>query len=218
MAKKSRQAATPHLRIRIEPRLLARLEKSRNEHGRTLTGEIAQRVEESFRRAEDAGLTAEVFRAALGDRTGDLLRALATAIWLIEKATGKKWHQDRDTALQVKFAMDEVLDAFVFPLNAERAFRRFKWEDPHFRAKKDRMKDRSRAEFPSRYPEFVREHPNWAAEMQESDRVHEQQVSSSKAAALEALQKMGIAPSDAEIAEAAKKYAQANPKDDGEGK
>jgi hypothetical protein len=40
---------TPHLRVRIEPKLLAKLEKSRERKGRTLTGEIVERLEESFR-------------------------------------------------------------------------------------------------------------------------------------------------------------------------
>jgi hypothetical protein len=41
---------TPHLRLRIEPKLLARLEKSRQKTGRTLTGEIVERLEHSFRK------------------------------------------------------------------------------------------------------------------------------------------------------------------------
>src|SRR5262245_3603007 len=41
---------TSHLRVRIEPKLLARLEKSRQKSGNTLTGEIVARLEESFRR------------------------------------------------------------------------------------------------------------------------------------------------------------------------
>jgi len=41
---------TPHLRVRIEPRLLARLEKAREKNGRTLTGEIVHRIEQSFRK------------------------------------------------------------------------------------------------------------------------------------------------------------------------
>jgi hypothetical protein len=41
---------TPHLRVRIEPKLLGRLEKSRQKSGNTLTGEIVARLEESFRR------------------------------------------------------------------------------------------------------------------------------------------------------------------------
>ena len=40
----------PHLRIRLDAELLARVEKSRQANNRTLTGEIAHRLEESFRR------------------------------------------------------------------------------------------------------------------------------------------------------------------------
>ena len=125
MPKKSKQS-TPHLRIRIEPELLARLETSRKTHGRTLTGEIVHRIEQSFRKSEDANLAAETFRAALGGPTGDLLRAIATAIWLIEKRTGKKWNEDPLTVSQVWLATGALLEGFVFPFNAERAFRHFK--------------------------------------------------------------------------------------------
>jgi hypothetical protein len=47
MAKKLARE-TPHLRIRIEPKLLAKLEKSREKNGHTLTGEIVTRLEQSF--------------------------------------------------------------------------------------------------------------------------------------------------------------------------
>ena len=43
----------PHLRVRLEPRLLARLEKARTKSGRTLTGEIAHRLERSFRQEDE---------------------------------------------------------------------------------------------------------------------------------------------------------------------
>jgi Arc-like DNA binding dprotein len=46
MARKPKE--TPHLRIRIEPTLLGRLEKSAEKTGRTLTGEIVQRMQQSF--------------------------------------------------------------------------------------------------------------------------------------------------------------------------
>ena len=39
---------TQHLRVRIEPKLLTKLEKSREKNGRTLTGEIVSRLEQSF--------------------------------------------------------------------------------------------------------------------------------------------------------------------------
>jgi hypothetical protein len=45
----ARSTETPHLRVRIEPKLLARLEKSREKNSRTLTGEIVARLQESFR-------------------------------------------------------------------------------------------------------------------------------------------------------------------------
>jgi hypothetical protein len=57
MARK-RKEATPHLRVRIEPRLLARLEKARELNRRTLTGEIVERLEESFRREDQQALIA----------------------------------------------------------------------------------------------------------------------------------------------------------------
>jgi hypothetical protein len=43
---------TPHLRIRLDAELLVRLEKSRQANHRTLTGEIAHRLEQSFRRED----------------------------------------------------------------------------------------------------------------------------------------------------------------------
>jgi DNA repair exonuclease SbcCD ATPase subunit len=47
MAKKAAKQP-PHLRVRIEPKLLARLEKAREANGNTLTGEIVERLEETF--------------------------------------------------------------------------------------------------------------------------------------------------------------------------
>jgi len=111
---KKRKQSTPHLRIRIEPELLGRLEKSRKTQGRTLTGEIVHRIEQSFRKSDDADLAAETFRAAFGGPTGDLLRAFATAIWLLEKRTGKKWNEDRDTAVQLSSAIEPVVEGFIF--------------------------------------------------------------------------------------------------------
>ena len=47
MAKKTVKQP-PHLRVRIDPKLIARLEKAREANGNTLTGEIVSRLEESF--------------------------------------------------------------------------------------------------------------------------------------------------------------------------
>jgi hypothetical protein len=41
---------TPHLRLRVDPSLLARLEKAAEKNGRTLTGEINHRLGESFKK------------------------------------------------------------------------------------------------------------------------------------------------------------------------
>lgn len=61
---------TPHLRVRIEPKLLARLEKSREKSGRTLTGEIHHRLEQSFQREDTAALVTRAAReAAAGTMT-----------------------------------------------------------------------------------------------------------------------------------------------------
>jgi hypothetical protein len=46
MAKKD----APHIRLRIEPAMLKRLEKYAEKNGRTLTGEIVHRLGESFAR------------------------------------------------------------------------------------------------------------------------------------------------------------------------
>jgi hypothetical protein len=122
MAKKKK--ATPHLRIRIEPELLARLENSRKAQGRTLTGEIVHRIEQSFRRSEDADLTASTLRAAFGGATGDLLRAIAIAVWLIEKRTGKKWNENPHAGSLASIALDTIGGAFSFPLDAKRIAKR----------------------------------------------------------------------------------------------
>jgi hypothetical protein len=47
---------TSNLRLRVEPELLAKLEKAREKHGRTLSGEIVRRLELSFVR-EQMGLS-----------------------------------------------------------------------------------------------------------------------------------------------------------------
>ena len=61
---------TPHLRLRIGPELLARLEKSREKTGRTLTGEIVARLQSSFRREDNEALIVETI-----DKTIEALRA-----------------------------------------------------------------------------------------------------------------------------------------------
>jgi predicted DNA-binding protein len=198
MARKSK--ATPHLRVRIEPEVLERLEKSRKAGGRTLTGEIVDRIERSFRKEDDAALAVKVFRSIFGAPTGDLLRAFATAIWLIEQRTGKKWNQDRDTYLDVRTAIEAICEALQAPLSPSRAFELFVEQ----KVGSEDAVERLRKNIPE--PDAT----ELVKIFQKADRA--------RVVALEALQKMGMAPPDAEIAEAGKEYANANPKDEGEQK
>ena len=137
--------------------------------GRSVSEEIEHRLEQSFEIADS-------FRAAFGETNGDLMRAIATVIWLIERRTGKKWNEDNFTAIEVGVAIDGIVRALTRrPFSPERAF-------IHLR----------------RRPSSDREGtPAWAVELRQ--RMHR-----GKGLALEALQKMGMAPSDAEIDEAAK--------------
>ena len=48
---KSKEA--PHLRVRLKPRLIARLEKAREKTHRTMTGEIEWRLDQSFQREDE---------------------------------------------------------------------------------------------------------------------------------------------------------------------
>jgi hypothetical protein len=170
---KKRKQTTPHLRIRIEPELLARLEKSRAANSRTLTGEIVHRIEQTYRKEDDADLATLVYRAAFGARTGDLLRAFATAIWLIERRTSKKWDEDIDTSFQVSSAMDEIFKWFMT-----------RWGDD-FLLKRAAGLKYGRPAAPG----------DSSARRKKFNQLHR----AGQTAALETLRQMGMAPSDAEI-------------------
>jgi len=64
MPRKPRE--TTHLRIRVEPPLLARLEKGREKSRRTLTGEIVHRLEQSFRREDQEELIRATVQHMIG--------------------------------------------------------------------------------------------------------------------------------------------------------
>src|SRR5262245_41066059 len=74
MAQKPKKA--PHLRVRLEPVLLARLEKSRAKIGRTLTGEIAHRLEQSFQREDQEELIRATVRHMIETADETLLSGL----------------------------------------------------------------------------------------------------------------------------------------------
>src|ERR1700688_822222 len=64
---KKQAKETPHLRIRIEPKLLSKLEKSREKNGNTLTGEIVARLEQSFQADDHVAKNLEFLEQRLND-------------------------------------------------------------------------------------------------------------------------------------------------------
>ena len=182
---------TVQLKLRFSEALRRRLEREAKQQKQSLNGEIISRLEQSFRKAEDADLIASTFRAAWGEATGDLLRTIATAVWLIERRTGKKWNEDLDTAGNVENAVQAIVVALAQgPLTPERTYELF----------------RPRPDVTGEIAKYVEQHGMYvpperieamAKEIQESNLMN--------STAVEALQRMGLAPSDAEIAEAARK-------------
>ena len=159
---------TVQLKLRFSEALRRRLEREAKRQEHSLNGEIINRLEQSFRKSEDADLLGSTLRALFGGATGDLLRAIATAIWLIEKSAGKKWHEDRETTFQVSHAIGQIIDWFAGGRDPARHAALLKYRDL------------------SILP------PG-------------QSAAAANAAALETLRKMGVAPSDAEIDQAATK-------------
>jgi hypothetical protein len=100
MARKPKE--TTHLRVRIESALLARLEKARENTRRTLTGEIVHRIEQTFRKEDDA----ELHRAFLGgDDTAKAIALIANAMRLETAAgDGTPWSKDQTKAEVVQTA------------------------------------------------------------------------------------------------------------------
>lgn len=64
---------TPHLRLRVDPSLLARLEKAAEKNGRTLTGEINHRLGESFKK-DDVLTVADVMSDKIILKLTDVLK------------------------------------------------------------------------------------------------------------------------------------------------
>jgi len=86
MAKKMPRQA-PHLRVRIEPKLLAKLEKSREKNAHTLTGEIVTRLEQSYEADE---------QATIAEQFTDLRQRLEESRALIEKERSELKAQGND--------------------------------------------------------------------------------------------------------------------------
>jgi hypothetical protein len=84
---------------------LSRLENARKTSGRTLTGEIVHRLEQTFRKDDDADL-----RGALlgGDDTAKALQLIANAMRL-ETAAGTPWSKDQRKAEAVRTAAPLII-------------------------------------------------------------------------------------------------------------
>ena len=177
---------TVQLKLRFSEALRRRLEREAKRQEHSLNGEIIARLEQSFRKSEDADLLGSTLRALFGGATGDLLRAIATAIWLIEKHAGKKWHEDPETVFQVSHAIGQIVDWFAGG------------RDPARHAAFLKYRDLSSLDL-------------LLSGFEQRTAAEQSTAAAANAAALETLQKMGMAPSDAEIDEAATKY-RADPK------
>lgn len=64
----------PHLRVRIPPSLLSRLERAREKSGRTLSGEIIHRIEQAFQTQEIETVVERAVRTALVSDIGRMGR------------------------------------------------------------------------------------------------------------------------------------------------
>ena len=73
---------SPHLRLRVDPSQLSRLEKAAEKNGRTLTGEINHRLGQSFTK-DDFLAMAEVMAEKLGSsvtlKLGDMITKVGKA-------------------------------------------------------------------------------------------------------------------------------------------
>jgi hypothetical protein len=99
------QRETTHMRVRIESRLLQRLEKASEKAGRPLTGEITRRLEETFQKEGQADLV-EILLG--GGENVQVLRMIATAMQLQRDGT-RNWKDDRLSAETVRIAVDQII-------------------------------------------------------------------------------------------------------------
>jgi Arc-like DNA binding domain len=106
MARKAKD--TPHLRLRIEPSLLGRLEKSAEKNGRTLTGEIVDRLDASFKRDD-----MQAYVDATAQRIAEKLLAAAAPDSVASRAIQRKIIEGELFELDLKVLQEEDPDTPV---------------------------------------------------------------------------------------------------------
>jgi hypothetical protein len=79
------------LNMKVPQDLRSRLERAARKSGRSLTSEVGYRVERSFDYEKQFG----------SEYTQTLVRLIAAATTLIEKKTGKRWHEDPEVLEKV---------------------------------------------------------------------------------------------------------------------
>lgn len=92
-----------HLRIRIEPKLLERLEREQKRHRRTLTGEIIERLENSFRQDDISYAVSSVESevSSVADEVDSMYRALDRELKLLRE----ELHQIRTELQELRRAV-----------------------------------------------------------------------------------------------------------------
>jgi hypothetical protein len=98
---------TTHLRVRVEPPLLGRLEKAREKSGRTLTGEITERLEQSFTR-EDRRELIEFAVKQIETKLDELLYDLPTGLRELHDDLGRLSLSLRDVERNVDLLRAEL--------------------------------------------------------------------------------------------------------------
>ncbi len=97
------------LTTRITERTRRRLDEASEATDRSLSQEIEFRLEESFQRDRFENA---IFEALGGREHYPLLVMVGNAVRMVEEGSGQRWHQDFETAAQVKNAITTIIDAF----------------------------------------------------------------------------------------------------------
>jgi hypothetical protein len=96
-----------HLRVRIEPKLLERLDKARKWRRRTMAGEITERLEDSFRHDD--------ITDAVSNVSSDVESAVDDAVYGALKPVSEELKQIRAELHQIRTELQELRRAVAPP-------------------------------------------------------------------------------------------------------